>query len=164
MAKLWEIADAIEKTILDHTDPETGEIGEGASAALDRLVMDRDAKALAVARYLMGEKAEGDAVKAQVDRLARRARVHHNRADRLLRYLQAYLPEGHKLQDDVVQIRWSWPEVVEVDESVDLAKWPEELVKTTREPRKTVLKRAAKEGEPLPKGVVLRKRPKLGVR
>ena len=145
--RLFEIHDAIEMVLAKGVDHETGEISEEAIAELDGLEMTRIAKSLAVARYLMGERAEAAAVKAQADRLAKRARIHANRADRLLRYLAANMPEGNKLHDDVVQIGWRSSTAVEVS---DLGLVPQAFVRVTEAPDKKAIGEALKSGVEVP--------------
>lgn len=104
--KLYEISDQIERILATCVDPDTGEISEEASAQLDALDLARDTKALDVARYLLGERVEAQAVKAQSDRLAARARTHLRRAEWLERYLAQHIPPGHNVKDDTCRIRW----------------------------------------------------------
>jgi hypothetical protein len=159
--KLFEIADQIENILADETmvSRETGEISEAAIEALTKLEMARDEKALAIARYCIGEVAEGKAVKAQADRLAKRAQAHANRADRLKRYIEAFLPEGTKLRDDVVNLYWSRSSSVFVPAAPELASWPEQFVRVTREADKSELAKALKAGELVPSGVCAKSTP-----
>ncbi len=145
--QLFAIHDAIEMVLAKGVDHETGEISEEAIAELDTLELAREEKVLAIARYLVGERVEAAAVKAQADRLAKRARVHANRADRLLRYLDANLPEGQKLHDDVVQIGWRSSTAVEV---FDLGKVPQAFVRVTEAPDKKAIGEALKSGVEVP--------------
>lgn len=160
--KLYEIDDAIELILAQSVDTETGEIMEEALEELEKLEMDRDRKALAVARYLLGERAEGDAVNLQADRLRDRALRHHARADRLERYLQSHLPAGHALRDDVAEIKWSRSQSVEVDEGAHL---PDEYIrrKVTASPNKVALGAALKLGKQI-RGARLVKRISMKVR
>ena len=158
--KLFEIHDAIEVVLAKGVDHETGEISEEALVELDGLEMARDEKSLAVARYLMGERAEAAAVKAQADRLAKRARIHANRADRLLGYLDAILPEGQKIHDDVVQIGWRSSTAVEVSA---LGKVPQAFVRVTEAPDKKAIGEALKSGVEVP-GAELVSRNRLQVK
>jgi len=147
MSKLFEIHDAIERVLAEEVDYETGEITDETLAKLDALEIARDEKALAVARYLIGEASEGERVKAQADRLATRAKAHANRAERLKGYLQANLPIGHKIRDDVVQIGWRKSSAVHIHHEDEL---PEEFWRVRREPDKQRAKDALKEGREVP--------------
>jgi hypothetical protein len=142
--KLYEIADSIERVLLDGTDTETGEISEEAVGALDKLEMQLSDKALAVARYVMGEQAEAEAVKVQADRLAKRSTVHRNRAARLKKYLEGCLEPGTKLRDDVVEITWRKSARVEI---IDESQIPEDCFRIKREVSKTAIKAAITDGE-----------------
>ena len=106
MPKLYEIADAIERVLAEHVDPETGEITPEASDELDRLEMDREQVALHIARYLKGERLEAAAVKAEADKLTKRFRSHENRAKWLERYLAQHC-EGCSYSDATSRIRWA---------------------------------------------------------
>jgi hypothetical protein len=114
MPQLFQIADEIERFMAEAIDYETGEIDEGAAADLDALEMERDEKALAIARYQIGVLAEAEMVKKQRDRLDARAKVLTNQAGWLKGRLAAALPVGTKLHDDVVKIGWRKSQAVEV--------------------------------------------------
>jgi hypothetical protein len=114
MPQLFEIADAIERFMAEAIDHETGEISADAAAKLDELEMERDEKALAIARYQIGVLAEAEMVKRQRDRLDARVKVLTNQAGWLKGRLIAALPVGTKLKDDVVQIGWRKSTAVEV--------------------------------------------------
>lgn len=146
--KLFEIAVQIEAVLATHVDHETGEITDEGIAALEELEMAKKEKALAVAHYLIGEKAEAEAVKAQAERLALRAASHNRRADRLLKYLGDHLEPGEVYRDDVVQLKWRKSTAVEMHESAEV---PEEFlrVKTITEPDKPKIRDALKAGAKL---------------
>jgi hypothetical protein len=161
MRPLFEIADAIERFMAEAIDHETGEISEDAAARLDELEMERDEKALAIARYQIGVLAEAEMVKKQAERLAARARVLTNRADWLEGRLAASLPVGTKLKDDVVQIGWRKSQAVEVDDPDAL---PENCWKP-QDPKIDVagMKVRLKDGETIP-GAKLVTRHQVNVR
>ena len=144
---LFKIHDAIEFVLAREVDVETGEITDETLFKLDELELARDDKALAVAAYLLGERAEAKAVKEQADRLAARARAHKARADRLLNYLRSNLPDGLKLSDARVQIGWRRSTAVEVDDDASL---PDALTRITVTADKTAIKEALKAGEDVP--------------
>jgi hypothetical protein len=114
MRPLFEIADEIEVLMAEVIDAETGEITDAGLVKLDALEMERDEKALAIARYQVGILAEAEMVSVQAQRLATRARVLTNQAARLKQKLTDWLPVGTKLRDDVVQIGWRKSQPVEV--------------------------------------------------
>lgn len=164
--KLFEYDAQIELILSRHVDPETGEIGDEAIELLDSLELERDEKALQVARYLKGEKAEGEAVEAQGKALLERAARHKNRAERLRAYIENNLPVGHAIRDDVSDLRWRKSQAVELEPEVaahPYAKLPPEYVRTKHEPDKASMKADLKEGVEIP-GVELVTRHKLGVK
>lgn len=118
--KLFEISDAIEQVLAEGTNHETGEISEEALAALDELEGDLESKALNVARYIVGERAEAKAIKAQADVLSARAKSHENRAKRLTKYLQGHIGDA-SFKDATVTIGWRKSEAVEIDEGAGLS-------------------------------------------
>lgn len=152
--KLWEIHDEIERVILRHSDMETGELDPAFEQELDKLDMARRDKICAVGRYIMGERTEGNAVKSQADRLAARAKVHFNRADRMKAYLSGFVTLEEKHRDEVVQIGWRKnPPSVDVSAGCDLATWPIDFIKVSYEPRRKALLEAINRGDTVPKGV-----------
>jgi len=112
--RLFEIHEQIEHIINTGVDPDTGEIGEDALAALEGLELARADKALAIAAYLKGERCEADAVWEQGKRLQERADKHYKRADRLEELIRAYVPAGEKLRDERCEISWRKSTAVEV--------------------------------------------------
>lgn len=122
--KLFTIANEIEIVLAQEVDHETGEITDETLEKLAALELTRDEKALAVAAYIKGERAEGEAVKAQADALAQRAQRHKRRADKLLEYLDRYLPESTQLRSDVAEVTWRRSTRVEI---IDATKIPKKL-------------------------------------
>lgn len=159
--RLYDISQAIEALLDASVDRETGEINEAALAELEALEEQREAKALAVAAYLVGQRLEADAIKAQAKRLAERAAVHARHADRLERYLESHLAVGEKLSDARVALSWRKSRAVEVD--CDPTELPEEYCRIRCEADKTALKAALESGEQV-KGVRLVERQNLQVK
>lgn len=116
MPSLFELDAEIEAVLNATVDRETGEVSEEGLALLESLERDRDAKALAVAGYILGLECEAEAVKAQAKRLADRAARHARHADRLRAYLEAHIPRGTKIKDATCEIGWRKSTAVEVDE------------------------------------------------
>lgn len=112
--RLFEIADEIEEILNHCVDPETGEITEEGMLALETLELQLKEKALAVAAYIKGELAEGEAVQQQADRLRDRAQRHKKRAESLKKYLQTHIDPGMKFSDDKSQIGWTTTTAVEI--------------------------------------------------
>ena len=115
--RLFEIANDIEMVLSREVDRATGEITDETLDKLAALELSRDEKALGVAAYLKGERAEGEAVKLQADALYNRALRHERRAAKLLEYLDRYLPTGAKLRSDVAEITWRKSTRVEIDDA-----------------------------------------------
>lgn len=112
--KLYEIDERLEALLLQATNRETGEIDEAVWPEIEALELAREKKLLDLACYQMGELRESEAVKAQADALARRAKIHKNRAERLKQFLATQVPQGQKLRDPRAQIGWRKSTAVEV--------------------------------------------------
>ena len=145
--RLFDLSEAVEKLLNASLDPDTGEICEEALTELAAMEMSRDEKALAVAAYAMGQRAEADAVKAQADRLAKRAHVHANHSERLKRYIADCLPVGTKVRNDHIEISWRKSVAVEV---TDEAKLDESFWHVRREVIKRDISDAIKAGQDVP--------------
>lgn len=117
--KLFAIHDEIERILTMESDRETGEITGEALEKLDALELALEAKALAIAAYLKGEIAEGEAVAEQARRLGERARRHKNRAERLKAYLAKHC-EGRSFRDDKSEIGWRKSTSVEIEDEAAL--------------------------------------------
>lgn len=144
--RLFEISDQIEQILADQVDHDTGEITAEAIELLEALELERDAKALAVAAYLVGERAEADAIARQAKVLLERADRHHKRADRLQDYLVQHIDAGRKLSDTRVSISWRKSTRVEIAEGAE-EKLEERFVRVTVAPDKIALKEALAKGE-----------------
>lgn len=143
--RLYDISQQIEALLDASVDRDTGEINEAALAELESLEEQRATKALAVAAYLVGQRLEADAIKAQAKRLAERAAVHARHADRLERYLEANLSVGEKLSDARVAISWRKSRAVEID--CDPTELPEDYCRIRCEPDKASIRAALEAGE-----------------
>jgi hypothetical protein len=145
--RLFDIHSAIEQILATRVDQETGEIGEEALAALEELELAKNEKILAIAAYLKGERAEGDAVKDQANKLTARAKQHHARADRLEAYIAEHLTPGQNLSDSRSALSWRRSESIEItDESLI----PIDYIRTKIEIDKAGIKRAMKDGIEIP--------------
>jgi hypothetical protein len=111
--KLYEISDDIERVMNAGTDKETGEITDECIAALDALGQQLKDKALAVAKYMLGEQVEGEAIEKRAKQMMERAQVHKNRATRLKRYLEVNL-KGEAFSDAEVSIGYRNASSVEI--------------------------------------------------
>lgn len=141
--RLFEISEKIEALLNASVDPETGEIIEVALDALEELEEARDAKALAVAAYALGQEAEADAIRATAKRLQERAAVHERHAARLRQYIADHIVPGEKLSDARVAISWRKSEAVVIDDEAAL---PDPFFRYTRTPAKDEIKRTIKSG------------------
>lgn len=147
--KLFEIPEAIEFVLAQEVDRETGEITNETLSKLEELDIALDQKALAVAAYLKGELAEGEAVQRQANILTQRAKVHNGRAKRLMGYLEHHLPDGRELRDSTSEIKWRKSTTVVIE---DEAAIPDNYlnIKVTQTPDKNFIKKQITAGETVP--------------
>jgi hypothetical protein len=143
LTKLFEIADEIEKLISRATDLETGEIEEPDILKLDKLQSDFNDKALSVAKYIMGERAEAKSIEEHAHKMLKRAALHNRRADRLAKYLDFHLA-GQKLKDEYIEVGYRKSEFVDVFDAELLA--PHLLVEQPSRPNKRLIKDKIKSG------------------
>ena len=143
--RLWEIDQRLEAMIHEATDRETGEINEEALFEIEHLEMDKEQKLLALAGYIKGERAEGDAVRAQAEALSKRAASHNRRADKLQSYVERHLPAGESVRDDRHWLKWRKSQAVKVlDESMLPSKFMVQPPPPPRRPDKVKLREALK--------------------
>jgi hypothetical protein len=106
VSKLWEISDRIERAIVDNVD-EDGVLSDEVSSTLDSLQMDAREKALAVAAYLKGLRAEASAC----DEVYKRGKKLLRQADGLEDYLSYHTEKaglkGERIADGFSEIKWS---------------------------------------------------------
>jgi hypothetical protein len=144
--KLFEIHEKIEAILAEGTDLETGEITEEALEALEELEEAKGEKVLAVAAYLKGERCEAEAIANEAHKLMARAKIHENRAERLIKYIAFCIERGEKFSDARSEVKWIKSQRLEIAEGTDL---PKEFMRIKRivEPDKRRLREALKEGE-----------------
>lgn len=143
MKKLYEIDDEIERILAQEVDPETGEITDSTLHHLEALEMERDAKVLDVLAYAKGELREGEAVKAEADRLMRRAKIHLGRYERLCRYAQDHAEPGKEVSDHRTRVRWRKSKAVEIDDARQL---PRDVMIVSERPSKTKIGERLRQG------------------
>lgn len=119
-----------------------GEIPDDWDRFFTDVQMERDEKAVNIARWIKNIEAEAEAVRSEEKRLSERRRAAEAHADRLRSYLACHLPVGTKITDSTVVIGWRKSSSVEVDEGA----LPDEWFKITRTPLKAEIKEAIKAG------------------
>ena len=153
--------DAIERLIIEMTDPETGEFlasddNVEAVMTLNDLAQmteaDLDAKAETIALYVLDIDAEAKAIKEQEQKLAKRRKTLENKGNWLRSYLSSNL-HGRKVSTPRMQITWRKSTVVEVED--EFVAWAMEngdqfLRYKAPEVDKTALKNAIKSGADVP--------------
>jgi hypothetical protein len=136
---LYEIDEAM---YIGCVDEETGEID---TVKLEALQMERDKKISNLACWVKDLAAEEEAIANEMRALGKRKSAVGNRKESVKNYLQGYL-NGEKFKDGRCSISYRKSKSVEIDESVDPLTLPQELVKVTVEPSKTLIKEAIEAG------------------
>ena len=147
---LYEINNAIQETLEQAVDPETGEIADEALLeAYDQLRMDRDEKVENIGCFIKNLEADAAAIKAEAKNLTARARAAENKAEHLRNYLQFCL-DGQKFQSPRLSVSFRHAKKVEVDEN-RLYDIPEDYLRY-KEPEvdKKRVSEALKAGETIP--------------
>jgi hypothetical protein len=140
--KLYEISSFLEQAIdaaFTEVNEETGEIADDWYKFLDDCQMERDQKALDIARYIKSMLAEAEAIKGEKQELARRQTVAENKAKRLKEYLAGWIPAGEKIKDANSQIGWRESSRTVVTDEISL---PDECFKVEY----TVVLKSVEEG------------------
>ena len=150
---LYELSDSLQRAILHHVDPDTGELDEAFEAELDKLEGDFREKCVQTALYVKGLQTEAAAVNAMASAIAdqavkekARSEVLLRQSERLLAYLDNYLRKQGltEIKDPRARIHYRMnPETCEV---ITPSLVPEEfrLDPKPPEPSKTLLLAALK--------------------
>jgi len=150
MRKLYEIEDDLANLIeLDADRFVSGETGEIISReAFDALQVEWKDKVEAVALGYKNEKAEAEAIKAEIANLKERMERHERRADGYKQFLTNVL-NGQKFETAKASCNWRKSEVVEI--GCDVRTLPELYLKyADPKPDKTLLKKDIKAGKVIP--------------
>ena len=145
---LYEIIEGIEQAYDACYDEETGEISEAAYALLEDLEAKKEEKVENIGCLIKNLRAEAEAVKAEKLALQKRQSRLENKAEWFKEYLSRCLVEDYAEGKK----KWSFPRVelgFRSSESVvidDLDALDDEFVAIKREPAKTAIKRAIKDG------------------
>lgn len=147
MRKLYEIeadlANLIELDADRFCDGETGEIV--SREAFDALQMEWSKKIEGVCLGYKNEKAEADAIKAEIDKLTERKKRHEKRAEGYKNFLKNVLA-GQKFETSKVAV--SYRTTKDVVNVTNMALLPKEYLRFAEpEPNKIAIKEAIKSGK-----------------
>lgn len=150
--------------LLDQMDPETGEMPDGFEAA--REVVER--KAVGVVAYILESDKQADMLEAHAKEVMERVKAQRNRNKRLREYLAHHMAASGVLSIKDERGLFSAKLEHERDESVevfDAAMVPADYMreKVTREPDKTLIKRAIGDGFDVP-GARIAKKDRLTIK
>jgi len=141
---LYEIDAALLAAYENAVDPETGEISEDWSAAIEQLEMNRERKLEGVACWIKNLKSDAEALRAEEKKLAERRRAAENQAERLKGYLASAL-KGEKFKTSKASVTYTHSKSVVVD---DIGLIPIDYLRMNEpEADKTAIKEAIKTGE-----------------
>lgn len=158
-----EIADLIESYI----DSETGELSEIANAHFNTLQLKREDAIQQLCLVNLESKAMAEAVASEMKRLAAIKKSLDNRAEAAERIIGKELAEGETYQFENAKISYRKTEIVEVEETLDLSQLAfdqPELVKLSYAVNKTEVKKMAKDGKPIPEGILIIKKNNLVIK
>jgi hypothetical protein len=147
---LYEIDQLLQDTInacLAKAEQAEGEISEDWDEFLEAVRMERDQKALGVARYIKNLLAESEAVKSEKMALAKRQAALEGRTESLKRYLSNHIKAGEKISDANTVLSWRKSTVFNI---LDESKVPETYFKIEKTPMKVEIKDAIKNGAVVP--------------
>jgi len=147
---LYQINQDYENCLSQVIDTDTGEVlNENLIEVLNNIQMALEEKALNTAYVIRKLDSRIDAIKNEIDRLKKLKEMAESAEERLKKYLQENIPEGQKIQGDLITISWRKSESVEIS---DVSKIPKEYIKTKIEesPDKTTIKEALKSGKQVP--------------
>lgn len=116
----------------------------GDFSRIEALNAERDKKVEGLALFYKETLAEAEAIKAEADKLAKRAQVAKNKAERMKEYLAFVMntSQTEKFTTNRVKISFKPSEAVVVDEDTLPKKW----FRIKMEPDKAGIKQALKEG------------------
>lgn len=144
MATLYEIRNDL-LCVLDGglvVDEETGEILFD-SEDLDALQAAYEDKLEACGLYIKNLESDAAAIRAEEKALAERRKTLENKAKRLREYVLFNLEEGKKIETPRIRIGTRMSEAVEIREGAQFA---DEYCRIKRDPDKTAIKAALKDG------------------
>jgi len=158
---LYEIDKMYEETILLSIDEE-GEIAdEFLFELLDDLEIAKKEKALNIAAMIKNRLAFGEAIKAEKLALEARQKQANNEAEKLRKYLERCLQEGDKYEDARSCIRWTTSSFVQITDEDQI---PDDLMKTTKAPKKKEIKAYILGGDVCPGAEYIKGHKKLQVK
>lgn len=103
--RLYEIHAEIQE-LLDQADPETGEISEEVSKALDALQIKLEEKLEGCGCYIKALRAESRALDEEIGNLRRRKLAKERKAESIQKYVEEHFTDG-KLETPRVRLRWT---------------------------------------------------------
>lgn len=153
---LWEVREelALAERMLDQwAEDNNGDLsGCPIQDIIDRLELDRDEKALALAVWVKNLRALSEALAAEAKSLAARKRRVEAKAERVLAFIEGVLPVGRKVEDGRAAISWRKSTGVILDRPVEELPDPYIRRKIEVEPDKRALKEALEAGSPTARG------------
>lgn len=136
-----------------------GEVSEELDEQIEAFQMAREDKIRNIACFVKNLRAEATAIKAEKQSLTKRQQTAENKAERLSKYLAAFLEEGEVYSDSRCKVGWRSSSAVVFDEALV----PDEFWVTKREVSKSALKDALKKGHKVP-GASIEQRQNLSIK
>lgn len=141
--KLWEIDERIMQAVLEAVDQETGEVvSEEALERLDQLQMERQKKVEGVILWIKNLESEAEAIKNEERSLAERRKAKERKIESLKKFID-YSLAGQEFETAKTKVSYRRSEAVEIEEGMTV---PVKYMRVKKEPDKTLIKKALKEG------------------
>lgn len=165
--QLYKVHQEINDLIESYIDPETGELSEIANAHFNQLQLKREDAIHQLCLVNLESKTKAEAVANEIKRLGTIKKSLDTTAEVAERIISKELAEGETYQFENAKISYRKSEVVEVEDTLDLSQLAfdqPELVKLSYAINKVEAKKMAKDGKPLPEGIVIVKKNSLVIK
>lgn len=151
--KLYELTGALATLLSYYADSESS-YSEECLAQLQEIEVERDYKLEACCAVYKNMQAERDIVANEIKRLRAKQEVLENKLDNFKRYIENNMLPGEKWTNGVHKLSWRSSESVEITNEEFL---PDDFWRIKKEPDKTAIKTAFKNGEKVTGAVLVHK-------
>jgi len=151
--KLYELTGAL-KTLLEYYSDSDSTNSEECLAQLQEIEVERDYKLEACCAVYKNINAERDVIANEIKRLRTKLDAIENKSDNFKRYIENNMLPGEKWTNGVHKLSWRASESVEITNEEFL---PDDFWRIKKEPDKTAIKTAFKNGEKVTGAVLVHK-------
>ena len=165
--QLYKIHNEIQSLVESYIDPETGEMTDVAAAHFNTLQMKREDAIHQLCLVNLESKAKSEAVMNEIRRLQSIKKTLDNHASASERIISKELADGETYEFENAKISYRKSETVEYDPELDLSQIAfdrPELIEITYSLKKSEVKKQAKDGKPLPEGIMIVRKNNLQIK